>query len=388
MSTRRIVARGPREFELEDYGITIRGPGAGIVAKRLNEGILEARDYCGIADDPCRGNLGKGRSDMPQLDGKEEEFVLSLSKEGIGVKREKVPAGRLYATQREINTEKVAGILGAIASGKLSLKKIASGLIISKDNYVLDGHHRWATILTRDPRTDMDVIRVDLPIDELLDRAVNWDGTEFAGFEDGVRAASEKKLREDLIRLASKNPSLRSHLLPLLVKKASSLVDRFVNTLQQAGLTVKAEKLDGGKVTLPMSKLKVDAPTGTIYEIGIKNQYPAFYLFSEDSNQFFEIDDYGGDLFDTTPEKALQKEMHGVLSQQLKRIFDTEPVVDTSPAAPNLFILPDYDRDPKLKLIVDPFKASEVLEKIPAREGTTEESYDKIIKTLQEKAEV
>lgn len=210
---RNIIARGPQEFELEDYGITIKGPGAEIVAKKINEGILVARDYCGLPDDPCKGNLGLGRSEMPQLDDMEDAFLRTLQESGVQVSSGSIPAGKLFATQREINTEKVAGILGAIASGKLSLRKIASGLIVSKDNYVLDGHHRWATILTKNPRIEIGVKKVDLPIQDLLERAVNFDGVEFADFEDGVRSSS---LREQVIRLAHANPSLRPHLLPLL----------------------------------------------------------------------------------------------------------------------------------------------------------------------------
>jgi hypothetical protein len=53
-----------------------------------------------------------------------------------------VPAQILKATQSELNGGKVGGMANAIAACKTEI--LGRSIFESKDNYVLDGHHRWA----------------------------------------------------------------------------------------------------------------------------------------------------------------------------------------------------------------------------------------------------
>lgn len=117
-------------------------------------------------------------------------FVQHLKDVEIGTKRERVPAAKLKATQAELIGPKVAGIM--LAQG---FDPGEEAIFVSRDDYVLDGHHRWAGVVGRDAKdgklgdAQMNIIRVDAPISELLHRANTW-SREF-----GIAPAGFKSLR-------------------------------------------------------------------------------------------------------------------------------------------------------------------------------------------------
>jgi len=82
-------------------------------------------------------------------------------------------AAYMKASQNELNGVKVSGIAGAIRNNKLADERI----FISKDNYVVDGHHRWAAMVGVDSDDGklgdltLPVARVDMDIIELLKEA-------------------------------------------------------------------------------------------------------------------------------------------------------------------------------------------------------------------------
>lgn len=136
----------------------------------------------------CGENKGIARIDMPQLsgtplpgstaaglekdkDGKvdiTDAFREYLHKEGYGFSDESVQSDYLKATQNELNGAKVAGLMDHLASGG----EIPGRIFVSRDNYVLDGHHRWAAdvgLTYIDGEANYtNVTKVDLPISVLL----------------------------------------------------------------------------------------------------------------------------------------------------------------------------------------------------------------------------
>jgi hypothetical protein len=110
----------------------------------------------------CSETKGIPRIQMPQLSGtptpgskadgfpKDAEggvnlgpaFVEHLRSKGIGVKRTKVDASVLKASQSELVGAKVAGIASAMEDGKID--PTAEPIFVTRDDYVVDGHHRWA----------------------------------------------------------------------------------------------------------------------------------------------------------------------------------------------------------------------------------------------------
>lgn len=138
---------------------------------------------------------GVPRLDMPQLGGKAEpgseadqlekngdgdvdgstQFVDYLRGIGMKTSRESMPADRLRASQREIVGTKVAGMMAASEydPGK-------KAVFVSSDDYVVDGHHRWAAVVGRDAEdgklgdSKMNIIRINAPISEVLHLANAW----------------------------------------------------------------------------------------------------------------------------------------------------------------------------------------------------------------------
>lgn len=151
----------------------------------------------------CRDNKGISRIDMPQLGGipvpgsradqlkkdrngevdAKEDFAKYLINDlGYSVVEEKVPVATLKATQNELVGPKVASMWVAIQDPNSdAAREINDGYIfISKDNYILDGHHRWAAVLGDAMRkgqlkdTNMNVKRINVSIQDLVPIAMKW----------------------------------------------------------------------------------------------------------------------------------------------------------------------------------------------------------------------
>lgn len=79
------------------------------------------------------------------------EFVAQLGKDGITVKDVRQPAAHLRATQTQLVGSKVVGIAAAIHRGDpKATAMIKEPLFVTRDNYVIDGHHRWAAMMLLD----------------------------------------------------------------------------------------------------------------------------------------------------------------------------------------------------------------------------------------------
>ena len=102
-----------------------------------------------------------------------DQFVEHLKSLGIETsKATSVPANSLKATQAQMEGQTVARMMT-----DPTYNPAKEPIFISRDNYVLDGHHRWAAQVGRDAEdgklgdSQMNVIRVDAPISELFHRA-------------------------------------------------------------------------------------------------------------------------------------------------------------------------------------------------------------------------
>lgn len=138
----------------------------------------------------CAQSKGVPRVKMPQLAGKPlpgskadklpkndkgevdagPEFLTYLRNRGIPVYEGHLPAANLRATQDELNGPKVAAIMDAKRRGKVEKRR----LFVSRDNYIVDGHHSWAADVALDSEDNAlgditaDVNKVDIPIPVVL----------------------------------------------------------------------------------------------------------------------------------------------------------------------------------------------------------------------------
>ena len=155
----------------------------------------------------CDGNKNIPRDQMPQFRGKPEPgseadkmkrdkngevetshlFDQMLNKEGIKIsKPTPVPPDSLKATQSELVGPKVIGMMGVLdkdcnnqkcdEKDKQDYKNITDPIYVSKDGYVVDGHHRWAAISSHniknpDKQIPMNVRVIDDNIDSVIPKA-------------------------------------------------------------------------------------------------------------------------------------------------------------------------------------------------------------------------
>jgi hypothetical protein len=101
-------------------------------------------------------------------------FGEYLRSKGLTLTPKSKPASHLRATQNELNGSKVAGITGFLRGGG-ELKP--QDFLVSHDNYIVDGHHRWASQVAVDTvdndlgDVEMDVIEVNAGIGTILHEA-------------------------------------------------------------------------------------------------------------------------------------------------------------------------------------------------------------------------
>ena len=121
-----------------------------------NRGGEQQGDWVGFPEES--ETLGIPRAEMPQIKGADRpELISFLNSRGIGSTRTEVPAASLRPTQAEFSPAKVRK--WARAEGDRSV-------MISSDNYVLDGHHQWlASLASGSP---VQVVRFNAPMQQLM----------------------------------------------------------------------------------------------------------------------------------------------------------------------------------------------------------------------------
>jgi predicted ABC-type ATPase len=130
----------------------------------------------------CAESKGIPRVKMPQMDADQTKaFIKHLKDEGYDVKKESQRANHLRATQNQLNGAKVAGIAEKMRKDPEKYKNVR--LVVSKDDYILDGHHRWAGQIGLDSENNkltagkkMKVSRVNISITKLLEEANKFTG--------------------------------------------------------------------------------------------------------------------------------------------------------------------------------------------------------------------
>jgi SPP1 gp7 family putative phage head morphogenesis protein len=142
----------------------------------------------------CAESKGIPRIKMPQLKGvptkgsmidKEEElypkdekgkvnlapdFVADLREHGVTVIDDKEDASYLRASQDELDGGRVARMYH-----QLGEHDVTDPIVVSRDNYIVDGHHHWAARVAKELEKGkplkIKVLRVDMGIIDLLKRA-------------------------------------------------------------------------------------------------------------------------------------------------------------------------------------------------------------------------
>jgi len=160
--------------------------------KKLDNTKTGNEKYTPIKEDIkfIKKSLNVPRHKMPQIFSKDmKDYVSFLKKNGVTVKSKRMPVKSVYMTQKEINTDKIKDLMGA------EIKNLDKPVVISNDNYILDGHHRVVAILNIDSSYRLTTIWVDLSIKELLEITKEYPKVSFKSVNENVITESKKKLK-------------------------------------------------------------------------------------------------------------------------------------------------------------------------------------------------
>lgn len=127
------------------------------------------------------------RALMPQIKGDQmTKFLKHLQDNDVDYRTKKLPVKDLKATQSEFDLSKVDQMIGQRNDIKI---------VVSNDNYIMDGHHRWLADYNTDKNCKINAIVVDLPILELMRLAKEFGGTEYRPLAETVLKIAKESVR-------------------------------------------------------------------------------------------------------------------------------------------------------------------------------------------------
>lgn len=133
----------------------------------------------------CKHNLGIPRSKMPQIEDDSIRDFLKYIKKSHSIKKQRFPVSKLKATQNQLSLKAIRKKQKKIKQGNYN----TSPILISKDNYILDGHHRWASLrdcemnpknCNTNRKFKIKVFKIDSPIKPLLKKTKKFKGVKFS----------------------------------------------------------------------------------------------------------------------------------------------------------------------------------------------------------------
>jgi hypothetical protein len=127
----------------------------------------------GITEEIVKLNnsLGINRDVLPQIDKDQlENYLEYLESYGIPFEIEFQPVATLNSAQSHIDTDKVKEIMKNEDS-------LDTPIIVSKDDYILDGHHRALAAFNLDKESEVPVVKVELALDELINISNEFKGS-------------------------------------------------------------------------------------------------------------------------------------------------------------------------------------------------------------------
>ena len=139
------------------------------------------KDLCAGKKGICKNDLGIPRKYMPQFTLRRAPFTQSpikkfrkYIKDTYKVKsyNSTRKAGELKPAQSEISKARVDDLIEDNIIDSMEVP-----LVVSSNNYIADGHHRWAAFRVKAPEKPMKVVVIDAPIKDVLGMAVDWGAT-------------------------------------------------------------------------------------------------------------------------------------------------------------------------------------------------------------------
>ncbi len=112
--------------------------------------------------------MGVSRMELPQIKSTDvPEFIDWLESKGVDSLKTSMEVGELIPVQKEINLEKTDSMAAKHEAGEIDLST-GKPVMVSSDEYLVDGHHRWYALRELNPSNKLDAVMIDSPILELI----------------------------------------------------------------------------------------------------------------------------------------------------------------------------------------------------------------------------
>jgi len=195
------------------------------------------------------------RKNMPQVKTQDLGKALDMVADKVRVTKETIPASKLKKSQKELYKDKVKGI-----ANRFNSPKDMKPLIISKDNHIVDGHHRWgAAIYKWGEDVKIPVHRINLTIDNAIKLYKHIADTINEAMSIAARKKlarkSKSKLRRGLKKRIKKMKKKRSNsdLQKAAIRKAKTVLMQKMMKKAPADMTMAdkvkfSKKLKPGKI--------------------------------------------------------------------------------------------------------------------------------------------
>lgn len=124
--------------------------------------------------------LGLARAELPQIKSTDmENFRQWLETEKqVESFDSKMEVGELSPIQKEINLEKTDSMKTKHEAGTIDLIS-GKPVMVSNDEYIIDGHHRWYALRELDGSIEMETININLSVQELLSVVKEYPNVEY-----------------------------------------------------------------------------------------------------------------------------------------------------------------------------------------------------------------
>jgi hypothetical protein len=120
------------------------------------------------------GLTGKRADDWLEAGLKRNDGADSDGDDKIPIKRIKTAVGDLKPIQKQVYLDKSIHKIGRDGAKTARSFLGKSVYIVSSDNYIIDGHHRYLTAMLIDPTIQVNTLSIDLPLSKLLPLATAY----------------------------------------------------------------------------------------------------------------------------------------------------------------------------------------------------------------------
>lgn len=118
------------------------------------------------------------REDLPQApSARKAEFVADMRSRGLDVTEDVVDPSTLTPMQNHLSAAKVGQMMGRMDAGTANFDDKKDRIIVSRDGFIMDGHHRYAAAALRTAAgkpTTLTVYRVNANRDDLVSIMKSW----------------------------------------------------------------------------------------------------------------------------------------------------------------------------------------------------------------------